>query len=69
MKLNELISDFTIYTTNEEKKLLDRLKNPCYIDIFTEREQVVLNNLVRKSIVSKVNYKGAVLVVGNDKPQ
>jgi hypothetical protein len=69
MKLNELISDFTIYTTNEEKQLLDRLKNSCYIDIFTEREQVVLNNLVRKSIVSKVNYKGAVLVVGNDKPQ
>jgi hypothetical protein len=68
MKLNELITDFEIFITNEEKQLVDKIKNPCYIDIFTERELQVIDNLVRKSILSKVNYKGTILVVGNEKP-
>ena len=69
MKLNELITDFEIFITNEEKQLVDKITNPCYIDIFTERELQVIDNLVRKSILSKVNYKGTILVVGNEKPQ
>jgi hypothetical protein len=68
MKLNELITDFEIFITNEEKQLVDKITNPCYIDIFTERELQVIDNLVRKSILSKVNYKGTILVVGNEKP-
>ncbi len=67
MKLNELITDFEIFITNEEKQLVDKITNPCYIDIFTERELQVIDNLVRKSILSKVNYKGTILVVGNEK--
>ena len=66
MKLNELVKGFEIYTTNEEKSLLDKLEKPCYIEFFTEREQIVLDNLVRKSLVSKVNYKGALVVVGHE---
>ena len=66
MKLNELVKGFEIYTTNEEKVLLDKLAKPCYIEFFTEREQIVLDNLVRKSLVSKVNYKGALLLVGHE---
>jgi hypothetical protein len=68
MKLNELITDFEIFITNEEKRLVDKISSPCYIDIFTERELQVIDNLVRKSILSKVNYKGTILVVGNEKP-
>ena len=67
MKLNELITDFEIFITNEEKQLVDKITNPCYIDIFTERELQVIDNLFRKSILSKVNYKGTILVVGNEK--
>ena len=67
MKLNELITDFEIFITNEEKQLVDKITNPCYIDIFTERELQVIDNLVRKSILSKVNYKATILVVGNEK--
>ena len=35
MKLNELVKGFEIYTTNEEKSLLDKLEKPCYIEFFT----------------------------------
>jgi hypothetical protein len=67
MKINELIENFDIFVTNEEKKLLDRIKNTCNIEIFTEREQVVIENLIRKSLLSKVYFKGNMLVSPNEK--
>lgn len=67
MKLNDLITSFDIALTNEEKILLDKLKNPEYIKNFQEREQYVLENLIRKSLVSKVYYKGEVVVVPDDR--
>ena len=66
MKLNELIQDFTIYTTNEEKDVLSKIDNIMSIDIFTDREQVIIENLVRKSLVSKVHNKGSTLVMANE---
>ena len=68
MKFNELIKGFDIFMTNEEKTLLDKVKNPCYIDAFSEREQTVIESLIRKSILSKVNYKGSVVIIPNEKP-
>lgn len=67
MKLNDLIKTFEIATTNEEKVLLDKLTKPEYIKNFQEREQFVLENLIRKSLVSKVIYKGEVVVVPDDR--
>lgn len=67
MKLNDLIKSFEIATTNEEKVLLDKLTKPEYIKNFQEREQFVLENLIRKSLVSKVIYKGEVVVVPDDR--
>jgi hypothetical protein len=67
MKLNDLISDFRIAITNEEKIVLDKLKEPEYIKNFQEREQYVLENLIRKNLVSKVYYKGEVVVVPDDR--
>lgn len=66
MKLNDLIDSFTIYKTNEESELLKSLNNPTPIETFTEREQVIIENMIRKSIVSKVRYSNQVLVVVND---
>jgi hypothetical protein len=67
MKLNELLKDFSIYTTNEETHLLDKIKKPCYIETFTDREKVVIENLVRKSLLTKANYKGSIVVLPNEK--
>lgn len=62
MKLNELIGDFSIFTTNEEQKFLDKFSNGCYTDTLAEREQTLVDNLVRKSILTKVKYQGSIWV-------
>ena len=66
MKLNELIQDFTIYTTNEEKELLSKIDDIMSLDTFTEREQAIIENLIRKSLVSKVQQRGSTLVMANE---
>ena len=66
MKLNELIEDFTIYTTNEEKDVLSRIDDMMSLDTFTEREQAIIENLIRKSLVSKVQQRGSTLVMANE---
>lgn len=67
MKLNELLQDFKIFTTNEEQKLLDNLDGIMYISVFNERERVVIENLIKKSLVSKIAHKGSYAVLKNDK--
>jgi hypothetical protein len=66
MKINDLIGEFRIQMSNEEKLLLDRMTKPCYFNSLTEREQFVAENLIRKSLISKVNYNGSVVVIQNE---
>lgn len=66
MKLNELIKSFSIAMSNEEKALLDRIEGVQPLDKFTEREQVIIENLIRKSLVSKIHNKGSILVMVNE---
>jgi hypothetical protein len=61
-----LIEDFTIFTTNEEKQVLSKIDDMMPIDTFTEREQTIIENLVRKSLVSKVHQRGSTLVMANE---
>jgi|TARA_B110000977_G_C10614048_1_gene313404 hypothetical protein len=66
MKLNELISDFKIFTTNEEKVELGKLTAPIPLASLTERQQVIINNLIRKSLVSKIQSNNVIMVARND---
>lgn len=66
MKLNELLKQFTIAMTNEEAKLLKSLKGVIPLESFDEREQFILEGLIRKSLVSKVYNNGDILVVANE---
>lgn len=69
MKLNELILDFTIALTNEENEILERMDQVSPLSSFTEREQFIIDNLVRKSMVSKISTKNnSIMVVRNDQP-
>jgi hypothetical protein len=65
MKLNELISEFKIAVTNEERVVLDKMQSISPIDSFEEREQVIIENLIRKSLVSKVVRNSQTLVMKN----
>ena len=66
MKINELISGFEVFTTNEERAILESMDYLTPLTSFTERERVVLSNLIRKSLVSKVLYNGQPMVRKNE---
>lgn len=66
MKVNDLISSFTIQLSNEETEIFEKLDNVCSLSQFNEREQFVIQNLIRKSMVSKISANGQTLVVKND---
>ena len=65
MRINELIQEFTIQTSNEEKDMLSKLLSIKNLDTFMERDQEVINQLVRKSLVRKIEQDNNVMVVAN----
>ena len=68
MKINELISEFTIAMSNEEADVLKKVErhSPLPLISFTERDQFVIEGLIRKALVSKVVNNNMVLVVANE---
>lgn len=54
MKINELIKEFEVYTSNEEKRVLDQLERPRSFNSFSERDQFTIESLIRKSLVIKI---------------
>jgi len=66
MKLNELVTDFQIHVNNEEEQLLTQFDGVMIPEEFTEREQRIIENLIRKSVVSKINHKGKIYLVKNE---
>jgi len=53
--------------TNEEKALLETIDDVRPLGSFLEREQTIINNLIRKSIISKVQtHSGTIVVIRND---
>lgn len=53
--------------SNEERGLLDSMGTEVRaIHSFTERERVVIESLIRKSLVSKVAKNNMILVVANE---
>ena len=68
MKVSDLLSNLKIFVTNEEKSLLETLGNdPLPLSSFTEHDQVIINNLIRKSVISKsIANNSSVMVMKND---
>jgi|TARA_B100000676_G_scaffold167380_1_gene164437 hypothetical protein len=65
MRINELIQEFTIQTSNEEKDMLSKLQSVKNLDTFMERDQEVINQLIRKSLVRRMDKDGQTMVVAN----
>ena len=63
MKINELIKDFKIWTTNEESKLLEKLQKPIKLSSLDEHDQVVVQSMIRKSIIKKIGQQDPTVVV------
>ena len=66
MKINELLSDFEIWTTNEEAELLKKLEHPVKLKSLSEHDQFRVQALIRKSLVTKLGMENPT-VVANDK--
>lgn len=66
MKINELIKSFTIYITNEEESFLNSFDGTAPIEQFSEREQVIIENLIRKSLISKIRNNNSFVIRKND---
>jgi len=66
MKINELITSFEVWTTNEERKLLKKLDRPVKLRSLSEEDQFKIASMIRKSLVTKVGFKDP-SVVKNEK--
>jgi hypothetical protein len=66
MKINELLGEFGIYTTNEEGKLLKKLQQPIKLAHLNERDQVIVQGMIRKSLITKIGHNDPT-VVANEK--
>jgi len=66
MKINDLVGEFTVQTSNEEKEVLAKVQNPLPMNSFPEREQFVIDGLIRKALITKVNRNGMIVVVANE---
>lgn len=66
MKLNELIKEFSIAMSNEEAEVLKKIKGVMPLSSFEAREKFIIESLIRKSLVSKVQQNGHTLVVANE---
>lgn len=66
MKINELISGFEIWTTNEEAQLLTKLQQPTKLASLSETEQFRVQAMIRKSLVIKLGMEDP-MVLANEK--
>jgi hypothetical protein len=68
MKVTELLGDFNIWTTNEEVKLLEKLKSPVKLHSLSEQDQFKVQAMIRKSLVTKIGHSNP-SVVANENTQ
>mgnify|MGYP001042043898 CR=1 FL=1 len=66
MRLSELIREFRIYMSNEEARVYNECESLRPLRSFPERDQVIIEGLIRKSLVSKVSRNGTVMVMANE---
>jgi len=66
MKINELIGSFEVWTTNEERDLLNKLSSPIKLSQLSEQDQFKVQSLIRKSLVTKIGMDDP-SVVANEK--
>lgn len=66
MKIKELEEGIRIILSNEEQELLDSIEKLTSIEAFTERNRFILENLIRKSLVTKIRHGNSYLVTKNE---
>lgn len=65
MKVNEFVKNLDVWTSQEEKKLLETINEPKILANFDEREKTIIDSLIRKSLLIKVQGKHSSYVYPN----
>lgn len=65
MKIVEF-QPINIYLSNEEQAVLEKVVDITPIEAYNEREQVVIENLIRKSVLIKVPQGHTYLLLKNE---
>lgn len=65
MRLNELVRNISVWTNKEEQCLLDKISEPRSLDTFDERDRTIIETLVRKSLLIKVQGLNSTYVYPN----
>lgn len=66
MQINELLDSITVAVTNEEQAVLDKMQAVAPMQYYDERSQFIIENLIKKNLVSKVVRNKETLVIKND---
>lgn len=66
MKIQEFKPGIDIYLSNEEKIVLDSIKDGSPLAAYSERQRVVIENLAKKDLVTKIKRNSLDYVVKND---
>ncbi len=66
MKVEELLENMEIWTTNEEVKILKKLKSPVKLCTLNEHDKVKVEYMIRKGLVEKIGFNDPI-VVANEK--
>jgi hypothetical protein len=65
MNLRELI--VPIWTSRAESAVLNKMhKEACPLSFYEENDQFIIEQLIRKSLVTKVDQEGVIYVKPND---
>jgi hypothetical protein len=66
MKIEEFKSGIDIYLSNEEKQVLENIVDGSSLETYTERHRFVIENLIRKDLVTKFKRNNINYLVRND---
>jgi hypothetical protein len=65
MNLRELI--VSTWTSRAESAILNKMhRDPCPLSFYDENDQFIIEQLIRKSLVTKLDQNGIVYVKPND---
>lgn len=65
MKVNEFVRHVEVWMNQEERSLLENITEPRVLTSFDEREQAIIESLIRKSLLIKVQGKHSSYVYPN----
>ena len=66
MRIQDFKPGIDIYLSNEEKEVLDNIKDGSALATYPERQRYIIENLIKKDLVTKIKRNTLYYVVRND---